>query len=102
MMVNLKELFEEEREIEARTGGWERLGFCPYCYMVSMMEWSSVYDNGAVWYGRGCNKCNYVSEYHTDIVGGFIDEALERKLRESRGPIAILKELYIGHYGEKY
>lgn len=101
-MTKLKEFLEKEREIEARTSGWERLGFCPYCDMVWMMEWGSVYDNGVAWYGRFCNECNYVSEYHTDIVGGFIDESLERRLREIRGPKALLKELYRGHYGEKY
>jgi len=45
---------------------------------------------------------HYVSEYHTDIIGSLIDGALERRLRESRGPRAILKEIRIGHYGEKY
>ena len=102
LMVNLEEYEEKLREIEARTSMWERLGFCPHCYMVSMMVWYSIYDNGVVWHGRVCNECNYVSEYHTDIIGSLIDGALERRLRESRGPRAILKEIRIGHYGEKY
>ena len=99
-MVSMKEYEEKLRKIEARTGVWERLGFCPHCEMVSMMVWYEIYDNEAVWHGRVCNECNYVSEYHTDIVSSFIDEPLERRLRDSRGPRAILKELRIGHYGE--
>ena len=100
-MVDLKAFLEKEREMEARTLEGERLGFCPYCDMVSMMKWESIYDNGGAWHGRGCHICNYVSEFHTDIISNFVDEPLERRLRESRGPRAILKKLYIGHYGRE-
>ena len=99
-MVNLKEYMKEMMERHDATGKGERLGFCPnrsHDVLISMMWWSNVYDNEAEWIGRGCNECNYVSEYHTNIISNFIDEPLERRLREKRGQKALLKKIYIGH-----
>ena len=77
-MVNIGERVRKWKEMRARTGEWESLGFCPNCD-VHMMGWAVLYDNGFGDIGRICPKCGYISPYFTDILSNLRARMLIRE-----------------------